>query len=135
MERNTHQKQSILNALESLRGMHPTAEMVYECVSERIPTISRATVYRVLNQFAEQGAVLQLHVPASGDHYDNKTEPHFHMLCSSCKRVLDIFAPQYNIELPRGDASGCHIMGFELLFMGLCPDCAAKQLTIEEFQQ
>ncbi|MDR0935432.1 MAG: transcriptional repressor [Oscillospiraceae bacterium] len=127
MERKTHQKQSILNALYALSGTHPTAENVYEHVSLLIPTISRATVYRVLNQFAGQGTVLQLHVPDSGDHYDGNTEPHLHLLCGSCKRVTDISVPGFNpLELAQAESSGCRITGFELLFLGLCPDCAAE---------
>jgi Fe2+ or Zn2+ uptake regulation protein len=126
MERNTHQKQSIIKAMESLRGQHPTAEMVYDQVSQIIPSISRATVYRILNQYAEQGALLQLHVPASSDRYDDKIVPHSHMLCNTCKRVMDLDAPKFEkIPLPQRDASGCQITGVELMFMGICPVCAA----------
>ncbi|MDR0858242.1 MAG: transcriptional repressor [Oscillospiraceae bacterium] len=127
MERNTHQKQCILNALEELRGEHPTAEKIYETVSQTLPTISRATVYRVLNQFAGQGVLLQLHVPDSGDHYDNNTMPHSHLLCCDCKRVVDLESPQLpTFDIPSGDASGCRITGVEVLFLGQCPHCAAK---------
>ncbi|GHV46859.1 transcriptional repressor [Synergistales bacterium] len=125
MGRNTHQKHSILNALESLRGQHPTAEMVYERVSQSIPSLSRATVYRVLNSFAKHGAILQLHIPESGDRYDDVTSPHYHLLCNVCKRVVDLTAPRFEeIPLPQEDVSGCQITGIELMFLGVCPECA-----------
>jgi Fur family peroxide stress response transcriptional regulator len=128
MERNTHQKQSILSALESLRGRHPTAETVYELVSQTIPSLSRATVYRVLNGFVEQGSVRQLHIPESGDRYDDVVSPHCHMLCDICGCVVDVAVPQFEkIPLPREDVSGCQIKGVELTFFGVCADCAAKQ--------
>ncbi|GHS90206.1 transcriptional repressor [Synergistales bacterium] len=127
MGRNTHQKQSILNALTSLRGQHPTAEMVYERVSQTIPSLSRATVYRVLNGFAEQGAVAQLRITESGYRYDDVMSPHHHLLCDVCKRVVDLTAPQFEtIPLPQEDVSGCQIRGVELMFLGVCPECAAK---------
>lgn len=128
MKRNTHQKQSVLNVLESLRGQHPTAETVYDQVSEIIPSISRATVYRILNQYAEQGTIAQLHIKESADRYDDLMDPHYHLLCTSCKRVLDLAAPNYEkIPLPQDDASGCKITGVELTFLGICPECGSKQ--------
>ncbi|GHV36623.1 transcriptional repressor [Synergistales bacterium] len=128
MGRNTHQKQSILNALTSLRGQHPTAEMVYERVSQTIPSLSRATVYRVLNGFAEHGDILQLHIPESGDRYDDVISPHYHLLCNVCKRVVDLAAPRLEeIPLPQNDISGCYITGIELMFLGICSECASKQ--------
>lgn len=128
MKRNTHQKQSVLNVLKSLHGQHPTAEMVYEQLSQIIPTISRATVYRILNQFAEEGIITQLHIPESADHYEDLMTPHHHLLCNSCKQVVDLAAPYFeNISLPQNDASGCKITGIELTFLGVCPKCAGAQ--------
>ncbi|GHS95315.1 transcriptional repressor [Synergistales bacterium] len=129
MGRNTHQKQSILNALASLHGQHPTAEMVYERVSQTIPSLSRATVYRVLNGFAGQGVILQIHTPESGYRYDDVTSPHYHLLCDVCKRVVDLLAPRLEkIPLPQEDVSGCRITGVELMFFGVCPDCARQTI-------
>lgn len=128
MGRNTHQKQSILNVLSSLRGQHPTAETVYEQVSQILPSISRATVYRILNQFAEQGAIAQLHVPESADHYDDLISPHYHLLCTACKQVVDLAAPHIEkIPLPQNDVSGCKITGVELTFLGICSECGRNK--------
>ncbi|MDR2176204.1 MAG: transcriptional repressor [Synergistaceae bacterium] len=130
MERNTHQKQTVLNVLKSLRGRHPTADTIYEHVSQIIPTISRATVFRILNQFAEQGTIAQLHVPESADRYDDWLAPHFHLLCSSCKRVVDLTDFHFDLgkfQLPQDDVAGCRITGVELIFLGVCPECAGKQ--------
>ena len=118
MGRNTHQKQSVLNTLKSLRGLHPTAEMVYERASQTIPSLSRATVYRVLNGLTEQGVVLQLHIPESGDRYDDVISPHHHLWCNVCKRVADLVEPKFEkIPLPQEDVSGCRITGGELMFL------------------
>jgi Fe2+ or Zn2+ uptake regulation protein len=130
MVRNTHQKQNVLDTLKSMRGQHPTAETVYEKVSQNIPTISRATVYRVLNQFAEQGAVAQLHVPESAVRYDDLLAPHCHLLCSSCNRVVDLAEPPFDfgkLPLPQEDVSGSRITGAEILFRGVCPECVGRQ--------
>jgi Fe2+ or Zn2+ uptake regulation protein len=130
MERTTHQKQAVLGVMKSLRGQHPTAETVYEYVAKDIPSISKATVYRILNRFAEQGALLRIHTPMpgadllSGDHYDDTVTPHSHMMCNSCKRVIDVSVPQFeNIVLPQTDSFGCRITGVEVMFVGVCREC------------
>ena len=60
-ERRTVQKDMIYTALQELHN-HPTAEQVCAHVRRRCPTISRATVYRVLNGMAEKGSVLRIPV-------------------------------------------------------------------------
>lgn len=125
--RATYQKQCVLSALQSMRGQHPTVEAVYEEVAKTIPSISRATVYRILNQNAEQGIVNRVHVPDSPVRYDDWTAPHHHLLCDSCGRLLDLPSLQMReISLPQGTVSGHVITGMELIFRGICAECAAK---------
>ena len=61
-ERHTVQKNMIYAALCELKN-HPTAHEVYEHVRTAHPTISKATVYRVLNRMAEQGTILNNVLP------------------------------------------------------------------------
>jgi len=53
IQRLTPQKTEILDFLRSTR-IHPTSEQVYESVKKKIPMISLATVYRNLNNMADQ---------------------------------------------------------------------------------
>ena len=55
--RNTVQRQIVLQAVRSLHD-HPTADSVYAVVAAEHPSISKATVYRNLNQLALQGEIL-----------------------------------------------------------------------------
>lgn len=124
MNRNTHQKQSVLTAVQSMRGQHPTADAVYEEVLRSLPTISRATVFRILNQYADQGVLSRVHVPGSPTRYDDLTERHHHLLCSSCQRLFDL--PGVEIKepaLPKDTAEGCRITGMEVIFHGVCFEC------------
>lgn len=127
MPRNTYQKLTVLKVLNSLRGQHPTVETVYEQVAEEIPFISKATVYRILNQASEQGTVKKLHVPESADRYDDLTIMHHHLMCTACHKVVDLAAPyQETIRLPQDDETGCQITGVQVMFTGLCSDCVGK---------
>lgn len=52
--RNTIQRQIVLQAVNQLHN-HPTADAIYAVIAAQHPTISKATVYRNLNQLAAQG--------------------------------------------------------------------------------
>lgn len=126
MTRNTHHKQSVLNALRLLHGRHPTADHVYELVSKDILSLSKATVYRILRQFSERGIVARLHIPGSADRYDDVTSPHYHLVCDACGKVIDLPVRFEKTLLPKTDVSGCEITGVELVFRGFCPECATS---------
>ena len=55
MQRNTAQRKQVMDVLMSLEGEHPSAEMVYEKVHALYPTVSKATVYRILKDEAAHG--------------------------------------------------------------------------------
>lgn len=127
MNRTTYQKQSILKALQSMRGQHPTVDAICAEVAKNIPSISLATVYRVLNQYAEQGLVNRVHIPDSPTRYDDWLAPHHHLLCNSCKQLFDLPPlPLPELALPQDTEAGHTITGVELIFRGTCSGCAAK---------
>ena len=55
--RNTIQRQIVLQAVNQMHN-HPTADAIYAVIAAQHPTISKATVYRNLNQLAAQGEIL-----------------------------------------------------------------------------
>lgn len=126
-ERNTVQKAMVYDALLSLAN-HPTADMVYEAVCEKNPSISRATVYRVLGKLAEKGTILKVEVNGGADHFDHQTHPHYHIFCRTCGRVCDVSMPPINgLERKITDSAGYTVEGYTILFSGFCPQCAAKK--------
>ena len=54
--RNTIQRQIVLQAVNQMHN-HPTADAIYAVIAAQHPTISKATVYRNLNQLAAQGEI------------------------------------------------------------------------------
>ena len=78
-ERQTKQKQIIYDSLKTLDN--PTATEVYGYVHETYPTVSRATVVRVLGGFALSGRALELRQAGSEVRYDYNVEPHCHARC------------------------------------------------------
>ena len=127
MERNTIQKQVIYSALCHLAN-HPTADDVFETVHEAHPNISRATVYRVLNQMAEKGTVLKVNINNGADRFDHQTFRHDHIRCERCGRVSDVdIGLMTDPVLTLKNASGYKVTGYSLQFDGICPECIRKE--------
>ena len=129
----SRQRESILNSLNEKLD-HPTAEMVYNCVKKEQPNISRGTVDRNLNQLVEQGVLRRIATPASGDRFDIRTDPHAHLLCTRCGKVLDLEDDLIS-ELDRNvmRTTGFLVNDRQLLLSGICADClAAQQVRLTE---
>ena len=121
--RNTRQRALVLEAVRSLHN-HPTSADVYDAVREKHPSISRATVYRNLNVLTEQGEVLHIPVAGGADRYDFRCDCHYHAICRECGVVYDVEMPSEDLLSSVRDTHGFLIEGFDIIFTGLCPDCA-----------
>lgn len=120
MQRNTIQRTLILNAVRSVKT-HPTAEEIYGMVSVACPGISRATVYRVLGNLADEGEILRVGIANAKDRFDLTLEPHAHCICEKCGRVFDIGL----VKFPEiSDRSGFEVKSIGVTARGICSGCA-----------
>ena len=125
-ERQTKQKQIIYDALCVLD--HPTATEVYGQVHEEYPSVSRATVFRVLGGFAASGKALELRLAGSEVRYDFNVAPHCHARCVRCGRVADVEVDNLPQEgLCASKIEGFDIGGYVVEFYGTCKDCMEEQ--------
>ena len=122
-KRNTAQKRAIFGALSSRRD-HPSATRLYEDLKAKYPGISKATVYRVLKNAAEEGEILRIHV-GSEDRFDGAAEDHCHIICTECGAIFD--APFPTLELSHlEEESGYEISSRHVEYYGLCAECRQK---------
>lgn len=109
------------------REDHPTADMVYMDVRETFPNISLGTVYRNLQLLTDLGEIQKLNVGDGVDHFDAKTFPHYHFICSECGSVIDL--QMDNIDTIK-DIAGVNfdgqIAGHITYFYGVCGNCCKK---------
>lgn len=117
--RNTQQKEIIRHTLCRMCG-HPTAAALFEEVRRSHPTISRSTVYRVLDRLTEEGEVLRLHLAGEDLRYDGNTSPHSHVRCTRCGAVADI--PAVAMDEP-AETAGYLLTGCAVEYAGVCPRC------------
>ena len=124
-ERQTKQKTAIYEALKSLD--HPTATEVYTNLQESCPSISRATVFRVLGGFAQSGRALELRLAGTDVRYDYNVAPHFHVHCRGCGRVADVFLPELlGVGEEVKSACGFTVEGATVEFFGRCESCRGE---------
>ena len=119
----SRQREAILEAL-ILRHDHPTADTLYRALREDLPHISLGTVYRNLNLLTELGKIRKIRSDSGIEHYDAETHEHYHLVCRSCGKVLDL--PMEAIrDLDRLAEQGGvgTVEGHALVFYGRCAEC------------
>jgi Fur family peroxide stress response transcriptional regulator len=122
----THQRRAVLEAIAD-RKDHPTAERVYEEVRQRLPNVSRMTVYRVLDLLVELGIITKVGHPGSAIRFDPTTERHHHLVCLRCNQLFDLEAPDLDhLELPDTRRLGFRVADYSIQFTGICETCQRK---------
>ena len=96
-------------------------------VKKTVPTVTRDSVYRILNDFAAIGLIARLDA-LSAARYDTSLGPHAHFICRICGAVSDINW----LELPADTLSeveqqtGSKVEDCRIAVTGVCADCAKK---------
>ncbi len=117
------QREIILRILKE-NPIHPTADTLYDLVRDELPNVSLATVYRNLNQLAEQGIIRKISALDDKVHFDHNLESHYHFICFKCKKVYDVpydVAPDLAKALR--EHTGLEALATDVLFKGICNHC------------
>jgi Fur family ferric uptake transcriptional regulator len=101
-------------------------------VKQRLPRISLGTVYRNLEVLSQLGEIQKLELSGALKRYDGVCGKHYHIRCLHCNRVDDApIAPLNQIEDELYGTTVYEIIGHNLEFTGLCPECTKKNLHNE----
>lgn len=112
---------------------HPTAEQVLARVRKRLPHVSLGTVYRNLDKLVTCGRANR--VPGGDDRtrFDARTSRHCHVRCAACSRVVDVeLEVEKKMTEQAQDQTGFRVLGANLVFEGICPECAVKESKPKE---
>jgi len=130
----TPQRLAILDYLQGNKE-HPSAEEVYRAVHKKFPTMSLATVYSTLSALKQRGNVLELTLDPDKKRYDPDTGLHNHLICISCKRIVDIH-DEYRIDLSEAAKQDFAVIKSHIEFYGICPKCKENTTPpVEEASQ
>ncbi|WP_318343523.1 Fur family transcriptional regulator [Flagellimonas baculiformis] len=121
--RKTPAKEAVLNLLSQRQKA-----MSHDAIEQEIEVdANRATIYRVLNQFCEDGIVHKV-VAEDGKQYfavcmdcKGKKIPshHFHFRCTTCD-TIECLGESVHFSIPEG----YRVKDVNCLLSGTCPDCA-----------
>lgn len=122
--RNTASKEAVLAVLTN------TGKAMSQDAIERAMDVEadRATIYRILSRFCEDGVVHKV-IADDGKQYfavcikceEKKKLPdnHFHFRCTSCQ-TIECLPAMVNFSVPRG----YKVSGLNCVLVGLCKNCA-----------
>ena len=119
----TRQRAVILEVIRS-DMCHHTAEEIFSLAKEKLPTISRATVYNNLKALEEEGIIRRINGEDGVARYDKSYIPHGHLFCKDCKRIYDFDIPDFDSSLKQ--FSNAVIDSYELTARGICSACRGR---------
>lgn len=125
----TPQRQRIFSILHD-NPAHPSAEMVFERARIDMPTMSLRTVYQTLNDLASMGEIASLDLGTGATRFDPTTLPHHHLVCTSCGAVHDLHIDFPDVVVPDVASEGFTVNATEIVFRGVCEQCAMAPSTI-----
>ena len=124
----TKQRAVILEVIRS-DMCHHTADEIFTLAKERLPGISRATVYNNLKALEAAKLIRRITGDSLSDRYDNSYIPHGHMICGECGVVRDFNIK--NLDKMLSDAIGSDFDSYELKVRYLCDACTEKARKTE----
>ncbi|MCA9655041.1 MAG: transcriptional repressor [Myxococcales bacterium] len=96
---------------------HPSADEVWEQVKERLPMVSRATVYNTLNRLVEEGLLRSFASAQGHTVFDPNTAPHHHLVDDATGTIYDL--PWEALAVDGVDAlEGFEVRDFQVVLHG-----------------
>ena len=119
----TKQRAVILEVIRS-DMCHHTADEIFALAKEKLPGISRATVYNNLKTLESAKLIRRITGDALSDRYDNSYIPHGHLICEECGKVTDFDLGNFDKQL--SDAIGSDFSSYELKVRYVCDECKSQ---------
>lgn len=116
--RATRPRRLVLEAVERLGG-HRSADEVAADVAAAGGTLARQSVYNALETLAGAGLVAVTDVRGGAVRYEPAGEPHHHLVCRVCGRVVDVDGPPVALDVP-----GAVVESATVVLRGVCAGCA-----------
>ncbi|OPE54793.1 transcriptional repressor [Mycolicibacterium diernhoferi] len=108
---------------------HADTDAVIRAVRTDLPDVSHQTVYDSLNALTAAGLVRRIQPSGSVARYESRVgDNHHHVVCRACGVIADVDCAVGAAPcLTASDDLGFTIDEAEVIYWGLCPDCATAQ--------
>ncbi|MDZ4270545.1 MAG: Fur family transcriptional regulator [Mycobacterium sp.] len=131
--RVTRPRMAVMHAVE--QHPHADTDMIIDAARQRLPDVSRQTVYDALNALTAAGLVRRIQPAGSLARYESRVgDNHHHIVCRSCGVIADVDcavgeAPCLTASDEQGLLEGFEIDEAEVIYWGLCPDCSVQHAS------
>ncbi|MGH3726381.1 MAG: Fur family transcriptional regulator [Mycobacterium sp.] len=127
--RVTRPRVAVLEAVET--NPHADTETIFGAVKTGLPEVSRQAVYDVLAALTTAGLVRRIQPSGSVARYESRVgDNHHHVVCRSCGVIADVDCAVGAAPcLTPSDYNGFVLEEAEVIYWGLCPDCASSGAT------
>jgi len=123
----THQRMEIFRELAGSEE-HPDAETIFRNVRQRVPAISRDTVYRTLATLEGQGLIRKAEALSGSTRFDANTDRHHHFICTVCGAIKDFRSQALDdLPIPNSVRSFGNIESAQVQVRGVCSACAGQK--------
>ena len=121
----TPARSKVFDEVMQAHGHFAPEELVKQCQDNR-RRVSRASIYRCLQEMLEAGVIRETAYGEKHTHYEHMydEEPHHHARCIKCGHLLEI--PDLDEEKVYQkilEKKGFKILGHEMTFYGICHTC------------
>ncbi|KHL12142.1 Fur family ferric uptake transcriptional regulator [Mumia flava] len=125
--RVTRPRMAVLDAVHT--HPHADTESIIDAVRGALPEVSHQAVYDSLHRLTAAGLVRRIQPSGSVSRYEARVgDNHHHVVCRSCGRIDDVDCAVGEAPcLTASDDHGFAIDEAEVIFWGLCPQCAAHR--------
>ena len=131
--RVTRPRVAVLEAVDA--HPHADTETIFGAVRDGLPEVSRQAVYDVLAALTTAGLLRRIQPSGSVARYESRVgDNHHHVVCRSCGVIADVYcavgeAPCLTPSDHEGALDGFVLDEAEVIYWGLCPDCATAQVS------
>ncbi|RDH77426.1 transcriptional repressor [Mycolicibacterium moriokaense] len=112
---------------------HSDTDSIIRAVRADLPDVSHQAVYDSLSTLTSAGLLRKIQPSGSVARYESRVgDNHHHVVCRSCGVIADVDcavgdAPCLTASDDDGSLAGFSIDEAEVIYWGICPDCAAAQ--------
>ena len=122
--RVTRPRVAVLGAVHALP--HSDTDSLIAAARRDVPDVSHQAVYDCLSALTRSGLVRRIQPPGSVARYESRVgDNHHHVVCRACGTIADVdCAVGHAPCLTASQDHGFTIDEAEVVYRGLCPDCA-----------
>ncbi len=103
---------------------HAAAEAVYARLRPVMPSLSLATVYRILESLEKEGLIRRVSTTYGVGRFDANLAAHQHLFCRHCGGLTDVQVESLAaLELPETETEGFEAGELDICIIGTCGKC------------